>query len=346
MKKYLIEEKKYYKASLHTHTTNSDGKMTPKEVKEWYKKLGYNIVAYTDHTYIEDYNSYLTDDTFVAINGYENAVFPIESKEDYCSEETPVYHFCFFATDKNYHKLHGINKIDFERWQVKKPLENRKDMLFNGETFPTTYNLYSINRMIKDATDNGFLVQYNHPVWSLQSYKDYIFLKGLWGIEVYNHACYLEGYPEFNDQALEDLSRVGEGVCAVATDDSHRWTDMGGGFSYIGAKELTYEAVIDAMKKKDIYASQGPTFDYIYIEDGKAYIKCSEVSRITMIIDKRNSQTTRFDIDEKNMVLDYTRTGNQAVFDIYKNAEYVRFEIIDVNGKKAWTRAYYKEEWL
>ena len=198
--------------------------------------------------------------------------------------------------------------------------------------------------MIKEANDNGLLVMYNHPIWSLQSYKDYIFLKGLWGVEVYNHGCYLEGYNDFNEQVLEDLSRVGEGVCAVATDDSHRWTDIGGGFSYIGASELTYEAVIDAMKKKDIYASQGPTFNYIYIENGKAHIKCSDVSKITMIIDKRNSQTTRFDIDEENLVLDHKRTGNEAVFDIYKNAEYIRFEIVDVYGKKAWTRAYYREE--
>ena len=133
MKKYLIENKKYYKASLHTHTTNSDGKMTPEEVKEWYKKLGYSIVAYTDHTYIEDYNARLTDENFVAINGYENAVRPIENIDDYCPEETPVYHFCFFATDKNHHKLHGINKIDFERWQRHRYVENRKDLIFNGE---------------------------------------------------------------------------------------------------------------------------------------------------------------------------------------------------------------------
>ena len=100
------------------------------------------------------------------------------------------------------------------------------------------------------------------------------------------------------------------------------------------------------MKKKDIYASQGPIFDYIYIEDGKAYIKCSEVAKINMITDKRATKTTRFDIDAKHMTIDNTKTGNQAVFDIYENAEYIRFEIVDVYGKKAWTRAYYKEEWL
>ena len=38
MKKYLIkEEGNFYKANLHMHTTVSDGKMTPLEVKEKYK---------------------------------------------------------------------------------------------------------------------------------------------------------------------------------------------------------------------------------------------------------------------------------------------------------------------
>ncbi len=346
MKKYLIEDKKYFKAGLHTHTTNSDGALQPEEAKELYKKLGYNIVAYTDHTYIEDYNSRLSDENFVAINGYECQIYTLESNEEYSPEEMPVYHFCLYATDKNNIKLHGVTKIDFDRWQSQKYLENRKDLLFNGEFSPVTYNISSINRMIKEANDDGFLVQYNHPIWSLQNYKDYIWLRGLWSVEVYNHDCYLEGYNDVNDNVLADLSRIGEGVCAVASDDMHGWHHAGGGFSYIGAKELTYEAVIDAMKKKDIYASQGPTFDYIYVEDGKAYIKCSDVAKITMITDKRASKTTRFDIDGKNMTIDNSRTGNNAVFEIYQNAEYVRFEIVDIYGKKAWTRAYFREEFI
>ena len=47
MKKYLIpEEGKFYKANLHCHTTISDGKMTPEEVKEYYKDHGYSVVVF------------------------------------------------------------------------------------------------------------------------------------------------------------------------------------------------------------------------------------------------------------------------------------------------------------
>ncbi len=345
MKTYLIEDKKYYKANLHTHTTNSDGKMTPEEVKEWYKKLGYNIVAYTDHTYIEDYSTRLSDENFVVINGYENAIRCAKRIEEYDPKGTPSYHFCFFAKNKNNLKMHGINVVDFEMWMGKSDLESKNYMLFEGKLSDVKYDLSSINKMIKEANEHGFLVQYNHPIWSLHTYKDYALLKDLWGVEVYNHSSYNIGYNEFNESVLEEFSRQSEGVCAIASDDSHNWTDMGGGFTYIGAKELTYDAVIDAMVKKDIYASMGPTFEYIFVEEGKAHVKTSDVARIMMITDKRSSKTTRFDVDEENMVIDNTRTGNEAVFDIYENANYIRFEIVDIYGKKAWTRAYFKEEW-
>ena len=41
-----------YKASLHTHSTNSDGKYTPDEVIELYRKQGYDVLAFTDHRFV------------------------------------------------------------------------------------------------------------------------------------------------------------------------------------------------------------------------------------------------------------------------------------------------------
>ena len=50
MKKYLLPRLgKFYKANMHTHTTVSDGKLSPAEAKEAFKSKGYSIVAFTDH---------------------------------------------------------------------------------------------------------------------------------------------------------------------------------------------------------------------------------------------------------------------------------------------------------
>lgn len=40
---------KWYKGNLHTHTTNSDGRLTPQEAAEAYKAHGYDFLSLTDH---------------------------------------------------------------------------------------------------------------------------------------------------------------------------------------------------------------------------------------------------------------------------------------------------------
>jgi len=74
MRKYLISDQgKFYKANLHSHSTFSDGKLTPAQMKDLYQKHGYSIVAFTDHDIFLPHQE-LTDENFVAINGYEVAI--------------------------------------------------------------------------------------------------------------------------------------------------------------------------------------------------------------------------------------------------------------------------------
>ena len=74
MRKYLLpDNKNAYKANLHCHTTISDGKMTPEEIKENYKSKGYSIVAYTDHDVFVD-RSHLCEEDFLALNGVEEEI--------------------------------------------------------------------------------------------------------------------------------------------------------------------------------------------------------------------------------------------------------------------------------
>ena len=43
------ENHQRFKANFHTHTTRSDGRMSPQDVVDSYHKLGYKILALTDH---------------------------------------------------------------------------------------------------------------------------------------------------------------------------------------------------------------------------------------------------------------------------------------------------------
>ena len=94
MKFFLIPEKgKFYKANLHCHTTVSDGRRTPAEIKADYMAQGYSIVAYTDHELMYPHPE-LSDDSFLAMNGYEMSV---NSPGEVWGRQR-VCHICLVAT--------------------------------------------------------------------------------------------------------------------------------------------------------------------------------------------------------------------------------------------------------
>ena len=44
----------WYKAALHAHSTESDGKLSPNQLAHWYRSYGYDVLAMTDHRKVTD----------------------------------------------------------------------------------------------------------------------------------------------------------------------------------------------------------------------------------------------------------------------------------------------------
>ncbi|MBQ8081277.1 MAG: formate acetyltransferase [Clostridia bacterium] len=63
-------EGRFYKANLHSHSTISDGHLTPVEMRDFYRAHGYSILAVTDHEIMRDHTALSLPD-FLMINGYE-----------------------------------------------------------------------------------------------------------------------------------------------------------------------------------------------------------------------------------------------------------------------------------
>ena len=69
----------FLKGCMHTHTSCSDGTMTPQEVVRAYEERGYDFIAFTDHDYLlknnyrEIYNQVKTD--MIVFTGIELTVF-------------------------------------------------------------------------------------------------------------------------------------------------------------------------------------------------------------------------------------------------------------------------------
>lgn len=336
MKKYLLPDKKNrYKANLHMHTTVSDGRMTPEEVKALFMAQGYSVIAFTDHEVILPHNE-LTDDTFLALTATE-----IEVKTH------PVGGFEYF---KAYH----LNLYSKDPARTTYPLFHEDCAWGNALQYITAeqkayryereYSPQAVNQMIERANEEGFLVAYNHPVWSLQNYEDYAPLKGLWGIEVHNSGGVVIGLAD-TEQPFKDLLQKGNRVFPLATDDAHGIEHCFQGFTQIFADQLEYNEIMGALERGDFYSSTGPTIDTLYIEEGIVHLRCSPAVEVALITERRYSETRRAD----NGAL-----ITEAAFDLReyfartcKDSEwqpYIRLVIKDEKGQKAYTRAYFLDE--
>ena len=73
------------------------------------------------------------------------------------------------------------------------------------------------------ASENGFAVGYNHPVWSTVVPKDYLDLKELMGMEIWNTGS-PDTLPE-DGAAFREMIYSGNKLFAVASNDFHRLND-------------------------------------------------------------------------------------------------------------------------
>lgn len=336
MRKYLLpREGRFYKANLHCHTTNSDGKLTPEEVKELYQSMGYSVVAFTDHDVLVPHPE-LTDENFLALNGFEVEINEEDEERDWIHRKT--CHICFVGlTPENVEQpFFNPAYLFANAKQAAELVQYDKSQPF----YVRRYDPECINEMMHIARQKGFFVTYNHPVWSQEDYSDYSRYEGMHAFEIVNYGCVVEGFEEYNTQVYTDLLRKGRRIFAVASDDNHnrfpygdRRCDSGGGFVMIKADKLEYRTITKAMEAGAFYASEGPEIKELYEEDGEVFIRCSPADRIFMSTDCRAAQAF------------FAENGEpltEARFTIPQNCSYFRFTVTDASGKHASTNAYFR----
>ncbi len=339
MRKYLLpQEGNFYKANLHSHSTISDGKLTPQEMKDLYKSHGYSILAYTDHDlFIPHHN--LTDESFLALSGFEaafneNNLFPGNKKLKTC-------HLCFIAKSPEMDLQPCWNPKYAYVGNAKK---NHDKIKFDKTTSPfeRDYSPVGINKMIKAGRDAGFFVTYNHPSWSLENFEQYTKYEGMHAMEIFNYGCEVVGYPSYVPNIYDDMLRSGKKIFAVAVDDNHnkdnpesQYADSFGGYIMVKAENLKYETITDALFAGNFYASNGPSIYDLYIEGNKIYVTCSNVVMITL-----NKNARR----PSSVIANEGETVNTASFPFEDDDVYLRITIKDSRGRYANSNAYFLED--
>ena len=330
----IPEAGKFYKANLHCHTTISDGKQSPEEVKAFFKSHGYSAVCYTDHEVLVGHED-LCDEDFVALHGYEVAIKKDEG--GHTGLFMPVYHFNIIAKTQSQRYMPRFYRDnpscagDSRRWIHEVGVYDKE-----GDDYidHTEYDVNWINDYLAGVKAGGYLITYNHPMWSMQSALDYAGLKNIHAIEAINGGCIV-----LNDNTslhYETLLRQGLRIVPVGGDDNHAESSCGLGWTMIKAPALTYEALTDAYEKGYCYASEGPEILSLVIKDGKIKIRTSEAAAITLFAESRYVRTKR----------SRTETYTEAEFDYVpeKFGSYFRIEVRDAAGYKAFSNAYYPDE--
>ncbi len=329
--RYIISpESKQYKANLHCHSTLSDGKKTPEQLKRDYKAHGYSVLAITDHERPYDHSE-LSERDFLLLTGYEAYIRP--SKYAVYDPFKPELHINLFAKD-----AHNTTYICYNDYFDKYTRQSEKDGYIKVGNGDREYTVEYVNEFLKTARENGYICAYNHPVWSLEDYDRILAYDGFFSIEMCNYSSYLINPCEYNSALYDRLLRSGKSLFCHSTDDNHNispdgepGSDSYGGFTMILSEDLSYGSVISALEKGAFYSSMGPVIKELTVDDGHVTVKTSDSKQISAIFGGKSSIRAYGTEDAP---------ATSLSFDIPRGALYFRINVMDFCGRFADTHAY------
>jgi predicted metal-dependent phosphoesterase TrpH len=257
----LMRDGKFFKGNLHTHTTVSDGELTPGETARLYRDAGYSFIAITDHNRWGSYPE-LSDDKLLVLPG---------------SEIDTVY-------EGGIHHIVAVAKPGCK--------------LENGYIIPPEKRRGQHPQAIIDyILENGCIAVYAHPFWSYADHNLLASLKGLTGMEIVNYSCEQEWKSGIAEIYFEYLWRDGSKIWCFGSDDAHGHVpDYCGGYITVKAESLTHEAIIEAISRGSFYASYSPSgsaapelYDF-YVKDNVAYVECSPCRNIYLNVSRKHPE--------------------------------------------------------
>ncbi len=179
----------------------------------------------------------------------------------------------------------------------------------------------------KAQNENAVLIL-AHPYWSGTRSEQLLAAAPVFlGAEVYNTVCDMGIAKGYSGAHWDDLLDAGHQLAGFAVDDTHGAANIGRGWIMVKAKTCTAGAVMNAIRRGCFYATQGPEIKDITVRGRKIEITCSPARRINFICNRYNGCT-----------LGTTgRLLTTAAWEVYKGPTYVRVEIVDRQGRTAWS---------
>lgn len=276
----------WYKVGLHIHTTLSDGRVTPEEAAMIYREAGFDAIAVTDHW------KYYEEGELAGLKILSGCEYNMGAADT----AVDVMHIVGVGMKQD----PGLIKGGCNHQEI-----------------------------IDGINDAGGLAVLAHPAWSLNTPADVKHLKGFGATEIYNTVSDVgQSNRPYSGYFVDILANEGIAYPLLATDDTHYYdgTDETKSYIMVKASELTTEAILEAIRKQDFYATQGP---YLQVdrEGERILASCSECVQITFMT---NSSWAK----------DRTVRGSgltHAEYTLKEWDKWVRVEVLDAEGRYAWS---------
>ena len=312
----------WFKGNLHSHTNVSDGTLDPVAMSDIYRENGYSFLCISDHDIYTDFRQELNSESFIILPGVE-------------------YSVALFSADGSLrlklHHIHGI--LGTEEMQKSAPLPQFRHL----EAIPVSkfFGEWDGAKAAQDAADmlasHGCITTYNHPVWSRVDRDEFVNLKNIAALEIYNFGTVEDSNTGYDTTYWDYMLRRGDRVNAFASDDNHNGTydDSLGGWIMVNAPSLTHDNIIEAIIKGNYYSSSGPEIFDFYVDGDTVSVSCSKVQRVNFIVG--------------NVICDgmavHGKKGenslSHAQYKLKGHESYVRVECVDCSGRMAWSNPIY-----
>lgn len=319
----------WYRGNTHVHTSESDGNSSPVDVAGWYRAHGYDFVVITDHERITDVAPLQHR---LGVPG-RFLVLPGEEVTQQIAD----------STRPNGNRQAHVVGIGLTRPVLPIGMGGISSSLSMAQTYA---------RNIAELRRAGGLAQVNHPNfrWSVTP-NDLMSVPDSTLFEVWNAQPHINnlggddgaGHVALSTDALWDtLLTRGKLLYGVASDDAHKFhpdqledfeaTRPGGGWVMVRADTLTPLAIMASLRAGHFYATNGLLLAEYAVSPRGVRL------RVDFPDGRRDDRRfrTRF-IGRGGRVLAEV-AGPVAQYTMRGDEGYVRAEVTDSNGRRAWTQ--------
>jgi hypothetical protein len=351
---------RWWKGNTHTHTLWSDGNGAPELVADWYHSRGYHFLVLSDHNILSEGEKWhpvagdggLTPDRLEALRARFGEAWVVERSTDGTREmrlKTLAELRARFEETGKFIFIQGEEITDsFEKIPVHVNGVHLAELIppQGGRSVRETLQR-NVDAVIEQGRrlERPTLAHINHPNygWAL-GIEDIASVEGERFFEVYNGHSKVRNYGDDlhpGTEAMWDialtlrLTELNLGLLyGLATDDAHHYfsfglgkVNPGRGWVMVRAAQLTPEAIVEALRRGDFYASSGVTLEDVRHDDARLAVLIEREPGVTYTTQFIGARWTQWGPGSVGDVLLET-TDNPAVYEFRGDELYVRAKVV------------------